>query len=158
MTFGWPLTLTLLSLTFSLSFDQKLKFPKSPNLLNFLHRFRFRTPFLHLKLQNWSIGTFFIMVSLKTFFKGSSHTYPTSSLHRASVLSLREDVRDILDILAKCNRPSPLLHISSHPMSNFISLSITCEKSHFPTALAATFASSIIGNTKNLLKLENKKI
>ena len=39
--------------------------------------------------------------------KEDSHVYPTSSLHRASALSLREGVRDILDILAQCNRPKP---------------------------------------------------
>ena len=43
----------------------------------------------------------------KGIFKGSSHAYPTSSLHRASALSLREGVRDILDILAQCNRSKP---------------------------------------------------
>ena len=35
----------------------------------------------------------------------SSHAYPTLSIHQASALSLREGVRDILDILAQCNRP-----------------------------------------------------
>ena len=42
------------------------------------------------------------MVSSKAFFKASSHAYPTSSIHQASALSLREGVRDIL---AQCNRP-----------------------------------------------------
>ena len=75
---SWPLTVLtswlwpLLTLTFVLTFDQKLKFPKRPILLSFLHRFRFWTLFLHLKHQNWSFGTFFIMVSSKAFFKASS--------------------------------------------------------------------------------------
>ena len=66
----------------------------------------FETP----KLVNWHIlhrGFF------KGIFKGSSHAYPTSSLHRVSALSLREGVRDILDILAQCNRPNPTLAYTS---------------------------------------------
>ena len=54
---------------FALTFDQKSKLPKGPILLIFSHRFQFRIPFLHLKLWNWSIDTFFIVVSSKTFFK-----------------------------------------------------------------------------------------
>ena len=55
-----------LTLTFALTFNQNLKFPKRPILLSFLRKFPFWTPFLHLKLQNWSICTFFIVVSSKT--------------------------------------------------------------------------------------------
>ena len=44
-------------------FDEKLEFPKWPILLRFLCRFWFWTPFHHLKLKIWSIGTFFIVVS-----------------------------------------------------------------------------------------------
>ena len=47
------------------------------------------------------------MVSSKTFFKGSSHVYPTLSFHQTFALSLRKGVKDILDILAKFNRPKP---------------------------------------------------
>ena len=83
----------------ALTFDQKSKFTKMIILLNFSHKFWFWTLFLHLKPWNQSIGTFFIMVSTKAFFKGSSHAYPTSSLHQASALSLKEGIRDILDIL-----------------------------------------------------------
>ena len=79
---------------FALIFDQKLKFPKGPILLSFSRRFQFWTPFLHLKLWNWSIGIFFIVVSSKTFFKWSSHAYPTSNL-QASAISLKEGVGDI---------------------------------------------------------------
>ena len=79
---------------FALIFDQKLKFPKGPILLSFSRRFQFWTPFLHLKLWNWSIGIFFIVVSSKAFFKWSSHAYLTSNL-QASAISLREGVRDI---------------------------------------------------------------
>ena len=53
------------------------------------------------------------MVSSKAFFKVSSHAYPISSLHRVSTLGLREGVRDILDILAQCNRPKPTLAYTS---------------------------------------------
>ena len=53
------------------------------------------------------------MVSSRAFFKESSHAYPTSSLHSVFVLSLRGGVRDILDILAQCNRPKPSLACSS---------------------------------------------
>ena len=56
---------------FALTFDQKSKFSTGPILLSFSRRFQFWTPFLHLKLQNWSIGTFFIVVSSKAFFKAS---------------------------------------------------------------------------------------
>ena len=56
---------------FALTFDQKSKFPKGPILLSFSRRFQFQTLFLHLKLQNWSIGTFFIVVSSKAFFEAS---------------------------------------------------------------------------------------
>ena len=56
---------------FALIFDQKLKFPKGPILLSFSRRFRFWPLFLHLKLQNWTFGTFFIVVSSKAFFKAS---------------------------------------------------------------------------------------
>ena len=66
LTFSWPLTLT-----FALTFDQKLKFQIGPILLSFSRRFRFWTPFLQLKLQNWSINTFFIVVSSKALFKAS---------------------------------------------------------------------------------------
>ena len=72
-----PLALTVdfdprqLTLTFALTFDQKSKFPTGPILLNFSRKFQFWTPFLHLKLQNWSIGTFFIVVSSKAFFTTS---------------------------------------------------------------------------------------
>ena len=70
----YPLTLTLdpLTLTFVLTFDQKSKFPTRPILLSFSRRFQFWTPFLRLKLQNWSIGTFFIVVSSKALFMASS--------------------------------------------------------------------------------------
>ena len=61
-----------LTLTFALTFDQKSNFPTWPILLSFLRKFQFWTPFLHLKLQNWSIGTFFIVVSSKAFFTTSS--------------------------------------------------------------------------------------
>ena len=61
----------LLTLTFVLTFNQKLKFPKGSILLSFSRRFQFWTLFLHLKLQNWLIGTFFIVVSSKAFFKAS---------------------------------------------------------------------------------------
>ena len=46
------------------------------------------------------------MVSLKVkgISKGSSHAYPTLILYRASTLSLREGVKDILDILTQYNR------------------------------------------------------
>ena len=63
----YPLTLTLDQLTF----DQKSKFSTRRILLSFSCRFRFWTPFLHLKLQNWSIGTFFIVASSKAFFTAS---------------------------------------------------------------------------------------
>ena len=50
------------------------------------------------------------MVSSKAFFKGFSHAYPISNFHRVFALSLKEGVRDILDILAQCSRskPSPI--------------------------------------------------
>ena len=73
-----PLALTvdfdsrLLTLTFALTFDQKSKFLIGPILFSFSRRFQFWTPFLHLKLQNWSIGTFFIVVSSKALFMASS--------------------------------------------------------------------------------------
>ena len=61
-----------------------------------------------LKLVNWHIlHCGFFKGFIHGIFKRSSHAYPTSSLHRASALSLREGVRDILDILAQCNRPRP---------------------------------------------------
>ena len=63
------LTLTFF---FALTFDQKSKISKRPILLSFSHRFRFWTLFLHLKLQNWSIGILFIMVYSKAFFTASS--------------------------------------------------------------------------------------
>ena len=111
----WP---GLLTLTFALTFDQKLKFSKWLILLNFSCRFRFWTPFLHLNLPNWLIGTLFIVVSSKCILQGiskwSSHIYPTLSFHRASTLSLREGVRNILDILAQCNRPKPTLTCTSN--------------------------------------------
>ena len=72
----YPLTLTLdqltLTLTFALTFDQKSKFPTGLILLNFSRRFQFWALFLRLKLQNWSIGTFFIVVSSKALFMASS--------------------------------------------------------------------------------------
>ena len=72
-----PLALTVdfdpgqLTLTFALTFDQKSKFLTEPILLSFSHRFQFWILFLHLKLQNWLIDTFFIMVSSKAFFMTS---------------------------------------------------------------------------------------
>ena len=72
----YPLTLTRTSWLwlwlFALTFDQKSKFSRGPILLNFSRRFQFWAPFLHLKFQNWSIGTFFIMVSSKALFMASS--------------------------------------------------------------------------------------
>ena len=70
----YPLTFTLdqLTLTFALTFNQKSKFPTGPILLSFSRRFQFCAPFLRLKLQNWSIGTFFIVVSSKALFMASS--------------------------------------------------------------------------------------
>ena len=61
-----------------------------------------------LKLVDWHIlHCGFFKGILQGISKGSSHAYPTSSLHRALALSLREG--DILDILVQCNRlkPSP---------------------------------------------------
>ena len=52
---------------FALTFDQKLKFSIGSILLSFLRRFRFWTPFLHLKLRNWSIGTLFNIISSRHF-------------------------------------------------------------------------------------------
>ena len=80
----WPLTLTqdLLTLTFVLTFGQKLKFLKMPILLSFSRRFRFWILFLHLKLQNWSIGIFLIVVSsrhLQEIFSYLSNLKPSSS-------------------------------------------------------------------------------
>ena len=88
-------------------FDQKSKFSKKPILLSFSRRFRFWIPFLRLNLQNWSIGTFFIVNSLNAYFKASLSDLLIliSNLHEASTLSLKEGFRDILDILAQCNRP-----------------------------------------------------
>ena len=49
------------------------------------------------------------MVSSKAFFKASSRDLlmliQPQAFIKASALSLRKDVRDILDILAQCNRP-----------------------------------------------------
>ena len=48
------------------------------------------------KLVNWHIlHCGFFKGILHGIFKRSSYAYPTSSLHRASALSLREGVRDI---------------------------------------------------------------
>ena len=66
----WPWTSWLWP--FALTFDQKSKFLTGPILLSFLRRFQFWTLFLRLKLQNWSIGTFFIVVSSKALFMASS--------------------------------------------------------------------------------------
>ena len=117
----YPLTLTLDQLTltfdFALTFDQTSKFPKDPILLSFSRRFRFWTPFLYfetLKSINWHIlHCGFFKGILQGISKWSSHAYPTSSLHSASTLSLREGVRDILNILAQCNRPKPSLGCTS---------------------------------------------
>ena len=62
------------------------------------------------KLVNWHIlHRGFFGGILQGISKGSSRAYPTLSIHQASTLSLREGVRDILDILAQCNRPKPTL-------------------------------------------------
>ena len=97
-----PLALTVdfdpgqLTLTFTLTFDQKSKFSIGTILLSFSRRFQFRTPFLHLKLQNWSIGTFFIVVSSKAFFTTSSKDLLTLIQPQAFIpLSLKEGIRDI---------------------------------------------------------------
>ena len=59
-------------------------------------------------MVNWNIfHRGFFRGILQSISKGSSHAYPTLSVHQASTLSLREGVRDILDILAQCNRPKP---------------------------------------------------
>ena len=64
----------------------------------------FETP----KLVNWHIlHCGFFKGIFQGISKWSSHAYPTSNLHQASPLSLREGVRDILNILAQCNRPKP---------------------------------------------------
>ena len=48
------------------------------------------------KLVNWHIlHCGFFKGFIHGIFKRSSHAYPTSSLHRASALSLREGIRDI---------------------------------------------------------------
>ena len=48
------------------------------------------------KLVNWHILHYgFFKGILHDIFKRSSRAYPTSNLHRASALSLREGVRDI---------------------------------------------------------------
>ena len=66
---------------------------------------------LHFFIWSSKIGQlahsslWFLQGILRDIFKRSSRAYPTSSLHRASTLSLREDVKDILNILAQCNRP-----------------------------------------------------
>ena len=108
-----------LTLTFGVDHWPKCQnFWKGLSCLVFHIRFQFWTLFLHLKLLNWSIGKFFIMVSSKAFFKvgifkESSHAYLTSSLHWASALSLREGVKDILDILAQYNRLKPTIACTS---------------------------------------------
>ena len=56
---------------FVLTFDQKSKFLKRHILLSFSCRFQFWTLFLHLRLQNWSTGILFIVVSSKAFFTTS---------------------------------------------------------------------------------------
>ena len=72
LTLTWTSWLWLWLWLFALTFDQKSKFPTGPILLSFSRRFQFWTPFLHLKLQNWSIGTFFIVVSSKALFMAFS--------------------------------------------------------------------------------------
>ena len=110
----WPLTFDFdysssLTLTFTLTFDIKSKFLKWPILLNFLRRFRFWTMFLHLKLQNYSIGQFIIVVSsrlysrlLQGIFSSLSNLKFSSSFH----IEFKGDVRNILDILANVIGPS----------------------------------------------------
>ena len=77
----------LLGLTFALTFDQKSKFLKGLILPSFSHRFQFWTLVLHLKLQSWSIGAFFILWflqghssrHLQVIFSCLSNIKPSSS-------------------------------------------------------------------------------
>ena len=119
LTVHWPLTLTRFNFGFCVDFDQKLKFQKMPILLSFSHRFRFWIPFLHLKLQNWSIGTFFIVVSSKVFYKASPSDLlmliqPQAFIELPSWVWGRVLEIYILDILAQCNIPkTPPAYTSS---------------------------------------------
>ena len=53
------------------------------------------------------------MVSLKAFFEASLSDFLMLIQPQAFTLSLREGVRDILNILAHCNRPKPTLAYTS---------------------------------------------
>ena len=114
----WALTVDFdirLTLAFAFTIDQTSKFSKGPILLSFSRKFQFWTPFLHLKHQNGSIGIFFIMVSSKAFLKASLRDLLMLIQPQAFIkaFGLREGVRDILDILAQCNRPKPTLAYTS---------------------------------------------
>ena len=99
---------------FALTFDQKSKFSKRPILLSFSRRFQFWTSFLYLKLRNWSIGIFFIVVFSKAFFKASPSDLlmliqPQAFIELPPWVWGRVLEIYIRHILAQCNmlKPSP---------------------------------------------------
>ena len=110
-----------LTLTFALTFDQKSKFLEWPILLSFSRRFQFWTLFLHLKLRNWTIGMFFIVVSSKAFFKASPSDL-LMLIQSQAFIELPPWVWGrvleiyIKHILAQCNRPKPSPACTSSPM------------------------------------------
>jgi len=98
------------------------------------------------KLVNWHIiHCGFFKGILQDITKRYSHACPTSSLHLVSALSLRESVRDILDILAQYNRSKPTLACTS-------SLGFSRLYTHVMVHCNTSFCTTLLYNKDVALK------